>query len=368
MNKSPKKIHKPTLVFLTEFFPQNEDLVFTGGVEARTYYLCQQAKKDFKVKVIFSKSKKIAATPLSIFSRLIYLFSSFFKALKIDFDLIEASNTTTYLPAFLASKIKRKPVVAWFPDVLGKDWFQFGLLVGSFGFILEKISLKLNWDQVIALSRSTQNKLIKSNIPKQKITVAYGGIDLNEFITKKIKKYPNFTIITIARLVKTKRIIDLLKAFTIVNQKYPETNLIIIGQGPEKKQLKKYIKDNQLGSAVSIYPLLPREKMIKTLKKSHLFCLPSIVEGFGLVTIEALTANIPAVISDLPVHREITQNGRGVIFFKTQDYKDLSSKIFIMIKDQKIYQTKKKQAKKLITSYTWEKIYQQTKTSYLKAL
>ncbi|MBU1084882.1 hypothetical protein KKB06_00880, partial [Patescibacteria group bacterium] len=153
MNPNLKNNQK--LLFLTEFFPQDKKLVFTGGVEARTYYLSQIAKKDFKVKVIYSTSKKIAATPFSIFSRLSYMITSFFKAIKTDFDLIEGSNATTYIPAFLVGKFKRKPTIAWFPDVLGKDWFKFGFFVGLFGLTLEKVSLKLKWDQVIALSQST---------------------------------------------------------------------------------------------------------------------------------------------------------------------------------------------------------------------
>ncbi|MCG2692130.1 glycosyltransferase family 4 protein, partial [Microgenomates group bacterium] len=106
------------LLFLTEFFPQDEQKVFTGGVEARTYYLVNQAKKDFSVKVISSTSQQVPATPLSVFPRLIYLFVALFKALKSEFDLIEASNVVTYLPAYLAARIKKKPVIIWIPDVL----------------------------------------------------------------------------------------------------------------------------------------------------------------------------------------------------------------------------------------------------------
>ncbi|MEA3355698.1 MAG: hypothetical protein U9Q63_04430, partial [Patescibacteria group bacterium] len=210
MKLNPK--NKPKLLFLTEFFPQNKKLIFTGGVEARTYYLSQAAKKDFKTKIIYSNSQKIAATPFSIFSRLNYMVTSFIKAIKTDFDLIEGSNTTTYLPAFLAGKFKKKPTIAWIPDVLDKDWFKFGFFVGLFGFILEKTNLKLNWDQIIALSQSTKQKLINANIKKDKIIVAYGGINPNEFKTKVYKKFPQFTIISIARLVKTKRIKDLVDA------------------------------------------------------------------------------------------------------------------------------------------------------------
>lgn len=359
---------KPKLLFLTEFFPTNKKNIFTGGVEARTFYLSQQAKKDFQVQVIFSRSKLIAATFLSVFARINYIYTSFIKAISSNFDLIEASNTTVYFPAFLAAKLKKKPAVAWYPDILGKDWFKFGKIVGSLGYFLEKLSLKLNWDQVIALSQATKQKLIKANLSANKITVAYGGIDPKEFNTKPVNKLRPFTIITIARLVKTKRIIDLVKAFKLVSQKHPQSQLIIIGNGPEAKTIKQFISNNQFGQTVKLFNSIPRAKLIKILKQSHLFCLPSVVEGFGLVTFEAFASGIPAVISNTPVHQEVTKKGQGVLFHKPQNPKHLSEQILKMIKNQKLYQLKLKQAKKLVKIYTWDKIYQQTKPAYQKTL
>lgn len=169
------------LLFLTEFYPRDEHLVFTGGVEARVYYVSRLAKKDFAVAIIASNSGQIPATAESIFSRLVYMVSAFFRALAAEFDLIEASNVVTYLPAYLAAKIKGKPAIAWIPDVLGKHWWEFGPVVGFFGLLAEKICLSLNWTRVIALSQSTASKLIAGGVDPKKITVIHAGIDLEEF-------------------------------------------------------------------------------------------------------------------------------------------------------------------------------------------
>ena len=169
------------LLFLTEFYPRDDRLVFTGGVEARVYYVSQLAKKDFTVSIIASNSGNIPATAESVFSRMIYMVSAFFQALTAKFDLIEASNVVTYLPAYLAAKIKGKPVIAWIPDVLGKHWWEFGPLVGFFGLLAEKICLRLDWTRVIALSQSTAAKLIIHGVDPKKITVIHAGIDLEEF-------------------------------------------------------------------------------------------------------------------------------------------------------------------------------------------
>ncbi|MFC1626995.1 glycosyltransferase family 4 protein [Patescibacteria group bacterium] len=348
------------LLFLTEFFPRDKNLIFTGGVEARVYYIVQQAKKDFSVKIISSSSKKIPATIISVFTRIYYLFSSFFQALKTDFDILEASNFVSYLPAFFAAKLKRKKAIAWFPDILNKDWFQFGKFVGLSGFILEKISLRLSWDHVIALSRSTKNKLIKAGIDKTKVTVVHGGIDPQEFNIKPPKKFTSFTIICVARLVRTKQIQDLITAF----QKIKQAQLLIIGQGPLEKELKQLAKNLNLQNQIKFQKNLTRQQLIRTLCKSHLFCLPSTVEGFGLVTIEAMSAGLPVVVTDIPTNQEITKKGQGTLFFKPFDSNDLAKKILKLKNNPQLYQKKQTQAKKLASSYSWKKIYQQTKKVY----
>jgi len=355
------------LLFLTEFFPQDKKLVFTGGVEARTYYLSKKAQKDFQVKVISSSSKKIPATFLSVFTRTYYLIYSFFKALKNDFDLIEASNFVSYLPAFLVAKLKQKPTIAWIPDVLGKDWFQFGKFVGLSGFILEKISLRLNWDHIIALSHSTKDKLIKTGIDQSKITVVHGGIEPEEFKIKKPQKFSQFTIICIARLVRTKRIKDLITAFSNLKPGIlKNANLIIIGQGPLEAELIQLAKQLKISDKIKFQKNLTRQQLIHTLYRSHLFCLPSTVEGFGLVTIEAMAANLPVVIADIPTNQEITHQGQGTLFFKPNNSTDLTQKLEKIIKNKNLYQQKQQQGITLAKSYSWDKIYKQTKKVYQK--
>lgn len=348
------------LLFLTEFFPQDKSLVFTGGVEARVYYIATRAKKDFEVKIISSSSKKIPATFISIFTRTYYLFSSFVKALSIDFDIVEASNFVSYLPAFFAAKLKRKKVIAWIPDLLGKDWFQFGKLVGLSGMILEKISVNLAWDQIIALSYSTKNKLINQGVDPQKISVVHGGVKLSEFIISPLPKYQQFTIICVARLVNTKRVKDLILAMT----KLDKTNLIIVGQGPLESNLIRLTKKLNLSKRISFQKNLTRKQLITIISRCHLFCLPSTVEGFGLVTIEAMILGLPTVLADIPINQEITKKGQGAIFFKPKDSQDLAQKIKLLKKNKKLYKAKATQAKNLAYTYSYKKIYQQTKSVY----
>lgn len=157
------------------------------------------------------------------------------------------------------------------------------------------------------------------------------------------------TIICVARLVKTKRLDQLIKAVG-------KDRLIIVGTGPQERYLKELA-----GSRVKFYKNLPRRKLINLLKRSDVFCLPSVVEGFGIATIEAMACGLPAVLADIPVNREVTQNGQGAVFFQPENVTDLAAKITAL---KSVYKQKKFEAIKLAATYTWEKIYQQTKAVY----
>ncbi|MDZ7587163.1 MAG: glycosyltransferase family 4 protein, partial [Patescibacteria group bacterium] len=290
--------------------------------------------------------------------------TAFFKTLTSDFDLIEASNVVTYLPAYLAARIKKKPVLIWIPDVLNKAWFEFGWFVGLFGFVMEKICLKLTWDGVIALSESTKTKLIKAKIKTNHLTVVHGGIEPNEFKqTIHLPKFAKPTICCIARLVKTKRINILIKAVSLLDN-LPNLRLLIVGRGPQKKYLLKLIQEFRLTDKAKIIDYLPRQELINTLYRSKLFCLPSVVEGFGLATIEAMACGLPALLADIPVNQEITNFGQGTLFFKSDNESDLSQKISRLFTNPKLYRQKQLEALKLAKTYTWEKAYLNTKKFY----
>lgn len=378
------------ILLLTEFFPDQPDPVFTGGVEARTYFIAKNLAKTDKVMVICRKSRKLnrvqklknltifpcgprrTRVEASIFSageRLLFMFSSFIQGSRLDFDLVEGSNFVVYLPAFFLGLIKRKPSVAWIPDLLGANWRRYFGIAGFFGQLLEKISLKLPWRRIISLSKRTKEKIIKAGGDKKKIEVVYGGVETEKFKIKKLKfKTGEKKIISISRLVKYKRVGDIIRAFAKLEKTDHLLKLNIVGEGPEEKKLKSLAVKEGVKNKVRFIKNIEKSKLDELLKKSFLLCHASIIEGFGLVVIEAASHQVPYVISDIRVHREIALGGKGGLFFKKKDFLDLAAKAELLLKNQKLYQQKQREGWKLAQKYDWQKIASQTKKVYHKAL
>jgi len=377
------------VLLVTEFFPDPKKLNFTGGVETRTFFIARNLAKKEKVAVICRRTKKInkvmkvwgisvypcgfktiniEANFFSVIERIIFILSAFFQGLKLDFDLVEGSNFVSFLPAYFLGLIKKKPTVAWYADVFQGRWFQFFGFTGFFGEIMEWISLKLHWSKIIALSKATKLKLVKQGIKPEKIEVVYGGVNKIQTVKGKKQSFEKKNIICISRLVKYKRVTDLINAFSQLGLKYPFLNLIIIGQGPEEKNLKKIVKKENLSKKVIFMKNLNRKELITLLKKALIFCSASLVEGFGLTTIEALSCQTPFVIPDMAVNREITENSQGGLLFKNKDVKDLRKKIEMLLIDKALYKQKQKEALVLAGKYDWKKISNQTQAVYNKAL
>lgn len=357
------------IVLLTEFFPHGDNF-FTGGVEVRVTRLYEYLKKTGHDVTVISRSGSYAFnSPLTAVRRLFFFINLLAKIIFTNLppaDVVEGTNFTTYILAFLyAKKIKAK-AIAWYPDVfLGKAVERLGLINGLLTEIAERISIKLPWDKIIALSQETEKKLIDARIDAGKIRVIYGGVDYNRYnIYSRYQKFKAPTIICISRLVKYKRIQDLILAVYLLKEKFPEIKLVLVGEGPEKEKLK--VKSEKLKVNVEFMGQVSEEKKLGLLSKSHIHVLPSAVEGFGLVTIEALVAGTPVVNADIPINREIL-NGqkvdrlsgcqvKGGLLFNLEDYVDLAEKLADLLTDKELYGRKVKEGLELVKRYDWDKV------------
>ena len=374
------------ILLVSEFFPTGKDLRFSGGVEARTYFVAKYFVKKHQVSVICSRqpgTKKFeiinginihrvgptinyyaTGKTQDIFAVSQFILSAIKKGSTIGSDFVEGNNFLAHLIAKQIAQRAKIPVIFWYPDVFLGTWIKTsGIFAGIAGLLLEKINLLRSANYYIAISKVTQEKLLKAGVQKNKISVIPCGIDSLEFKSYVPKqKFP--TIVCVSRLVSYKRVADLLWAFALIRKSIPKLKLIIVGRGPEENRLKGICKMLKISSGVSIVSNLSRIDLIKTIKSSHLLCLPSETEGFGIAIIESAAAGVPFVISDIEVFKEVTKNSQGGLIFKLGNIKDLSSKIEKLLTDKNFYAKKRKEALKLAQNYHWQDIGERTGKLY----
>jgi len=375
------------ILLVTEFFPTGKDLRFSGGVEARTFFLAKHLAKRHRVYVICSRQKGSSkvermygfvvyrvgpvtrytsgAPRLSdVINRIRSIKSAISFGQQLKVDVVDGGNFLDHFVAKQISLANKKPVIFWYPDVfLGKWISTSGFVGGILGSALERINLHRSADRFIAISKNTANKLARTSVPKNRVKVIPCGIDDDEFETA-VTKFQTPKIICVSRLVNYKNLKTLIYAFAHLTTQIKELRLIIIGSGPELKNLKNLAYALNVGNKVRFLSNLPREKLITLLKSSHIFSLPSLVEGFGISTIEAAAAGLPYVNSDIPTIREITRNGRGGFLVNPDEPLAFSKKFHELLTNKKLYQDKSNEAKELSKNYSWEKIAVETEKVY----
>ena len=170
---------------------------------------------------------------------------------------------------------------------------------------LEKNVLKKS-DEIIALSRFTQEKLWRAHgIPGEKVSVIPGGVDLKRFhpANDKITIRQRFNIpagkillFTVRNLVSRMGLENLILALQSVVNNTPDIFLVIGGEGPLKNDLIKLSQKLGLENNIQFFGFIAEEELANYYRMADLFVLPSKeLEGFGLVTLEALACGVPVL-------------------------------------------------------------------------
>jgi glycosyltransferase involved in cell wall biosynthesis len=376
------------IAMVTEYLAPKEKPHF-GGVDARTINLAKQLAKKNDVQIITSLidggkrienydgveihriGKKRQFTQRGDFSQRLKFNSMIISEIsKLQPDIVDGSGFVSYAGCYKGAKKIGVPAIATVHEIWRGTWTQnMGLINGFAGHFLEKHYLKYSFDGYISVSDFTKEKLIdQMKIPEEKIAVIYNGINLDLFKKTFVdEKYPDPTIVTVCRLVSYKRVEDLIKAIKILKSDIPNIRLKIIGNGPQEEYLKTLSKELGIIDRIDFLgKISDTQDMIKILKKSHVFALPSITEGFGMVIIEALAASIPYVSSDIPPIREITNGGIGGFLCKTKNYKDLALKIKSLLTDESKRTNVMKNVSSHIEKFEWSNLALDLETYYIK--
>jgi len=218
--------------------------------------------------------------------------------LKENFDIIDCQGTLFFacFTARLHSIIRKSKLVITWHEVWYDYWYEYFGKKGIFGKSVEKMTLRLN-SKMIAVSGKTKKDLEKV-LKDREISIIPNGIDFNEIQKIKLSKVKS-DVIYVGRLIKYKNVDFLIKSIKLLETKNPDINCIIVGDGPEKDDLKKLAEELNIEKKINFIGFLEDyNEVISYMKSSKVFVLPSTREGFGMVVIEANACGLPVVVID----------------------------------------------------------------------
>jgi glycosyltransferase involved in cell wall biosynthesis len=141
-------------------------------------------------------------------------------------------------------------------------------------------------DKLITLCDISTTEAIKEGFNEKMIKVIPNGVNTIQFKPSLSEKSSRTTLIYVGRLVQTKGVHLLLKAFHQVLEKRISANLHIAGDGPEKEKLQSLARELEITNCTHFYGSV--DNVAPLLKKSDIFVLPSSVEGLPNALLEAM--------------------------------------------------------------------------------
>lgn len=309
-----------------------------GGPATYAVNLANELSKEDLLSAVVSltngsEKEKIVGELLAVNSdnKIIKYFQYFYYLLRKSFssDVIYAMGpVNSGLAACLVSFICRKKFVlkivgdyAWEQGVSrfnvkdSMDDFQnrnnYSLLVKLLRLI-ERFVAKMS-DIIIVPSEYLKKIVVGWGVNSEKVKVVYNAVSFKAVYPEK-KEDNERWLVSVARLMPWKGMDVLIKIMPGLLEKFPDLKLKIVGDGPERKNLEKIIKDLNLEKNVVLLGNLSREKTLSYIHVADIFVLNSGYEGLSHVILEAMSLGRYVLASDIGGNSEIVLHGLGELF------------------------------------------------------
>lgn len=211
---------------------------------------------------------------------------------------------------------------------------------------------------IIAMNNHAKKIILNLGIDGNRIKVIHPGIDTNKFLYNSYKKIESTSIelITVSYLLKRKGIELIIKALDIVAKNHRNIKLRIIGDGPQKANLKKLVHDLNLDGIVFFEGFVPNHNICEFYNKSDIYVSMSRSESFGHVYIEAMACGLPVITAENNGSREIVINNINGFLIPQEDYEALAEKIRYFINNPKLLESFGKNARmEMENNYDWDR-------------
>ena len=165
-------------------------------------------------------------------------------------------------------------------------------------------------NSVRVVSQRIADSLIVKGISREKINILPVFVDIEKIKNTPItvdlhKKYPQFEkiILMVSRLSREKNIDLAIEAMAEVVKTHPKVNLAIVGDGPERDNLKLKIENSKLKKHVILEGW--QNDVVSYYKTADVFLNTSHYEGYGMSMVEARVAGLPVISTDVGIAKEI---------------------------------------------------------------
>ena len=205
-------------------------------------------------------------------------------------------------------------------------------------------------DKLIVTGKVSKN-LYNKFVPNKKIDVIPYGVDLNRFNYTYLPHKRN--ILLVGNLIKRKGFKYVIEALPTILKEYPDTEVNIIGNGPQEHSLKLLSKKLNVKNSIKFHNCVSYLDLISAYKHNYLLCQPSLGEGYSHTITEAMATGRPVVCTKNNGSEMIEKN-EGIIV-PMQDSAAIGEAILTLFSDSKLAQQLGVAGqKKIVREHNWD--------------
>jgi glycosyltransferase involved in cell wall biosynthesis len=230
-------------------------------------------------------------------------------------------------------------------------------------------------DAFIVLSETFRDVLHHQyGIPLEKIFIIAGAADIRRFrpsadrmaVRRSLSLAEDCTtVLTIRRLVNRMGLLQLIDSWKEVVLQAPNAVLLIGGRGPLKEQLESRIAEYGLEGRVRLLGYIPDSDLPGYYQAADLFVVPTqSLEGFGLITVEAMASGLPVTATPVGGSREILEKFRPEMLFKSKRSSDMAAGMIHLLKHKDQWPTAEQCRNHILENYTWEHVTNQVEAVF----
>jgi glycosyltransferase involved in cell wall biosynthesis len=250
-------------------------------------------------------------------------------------DIVHSHNVTAHLYGGTAARLAGVPVtLATRHGITLERRIRFWLRV-----------LRPLTDCLICVAERVANEMVRLGIPRERICVVPNGVDLDLFDMPparraaarrriaRVLRLPEEVLFVgaIGRIAPEKGLPTLLEAFAGVHRRRKDVALLIVGDGPLRGDLERYVLSHNLEERV--FFLGTRKRPALWIGILDVLALPSYSEGMPMVVLEAFAAGVPVVASDVGGTGEVIENGTSGLLIPPRDVGELERALCEVIED-----------------------------------
>ncbi|MFP4105868.1 MAG: glycosyltransferase [Phycisphaerae bacterium] len=252
------------------------------------------------------------------------------------FDVVHAHDWMTYPAGVAVSAQTGKPLVV---HVHSTEFDRSGSDVNQQIYNIERAGMHAA-DKVVCVSHLTANLVIgRYGVPAHKVEVVYNAVDIptdgdQQFLSP--IRQDEKLVLFLGRVTMQKGPEYFLRAARKVADKLDKVRFVVAGSGDMIAQCIREVADLKLGKHVTFTGFLRGRDVDRVFQMADLYVMPSVSEPFGIAPLEALSHNVPVLISKQSGVSEVLTHALKVDFW---DIDEMANKILAVLRHPPLQRT-----------------------------